>query len=42
MASLTAVAEHGVIPFAFDTVVQRELHEVEEWLRIDGGILTPN
>ena len=33
---LGAMNELSFLRFAFDTVAQRELHEVEEWLRIDG------
>lgn len=33
---LGAMNEETFLQFAFDTVSQRELHEVEEWLRIDG------
>lgn len=33
---LSAMNETSFLQFAFDTVAKRELHEVEEWLRLDG------
>ena len=38
-AVLNQMSESGLLQFIFDTVVQRELHEIEEWLRYDGNPL---
>jgi len=33
---LNALDRNAFLQFAFDTIAKRELHEVEEWLRLEG------